>query len=103
VLAAIGQPMAKADHHRTTKSFRQPILKNVNARLRQNGDRDWKHKSCFAFHASLGAFALNYWATIKIASPISGLDHVDRAAVPSVFDGESYDTAEPMNRSQSST
>ena len=35
VLAAIGQPMAKADHHRTTKSFRQPIWKNVNARSRQ--------------------------------------------------------------------
>jgi hypothetical protein len=33
VLAAIGQPMAKADHHRITKSFRQPILKNVNAPL----------------------------------------------------------------------
>jgi hypothetical protein len=24
----------------------------------------------------------------------SGVDHVDRAAVPSVFDGESYDTAD---------
>jgi hypothetical protein len=35
VLAAIGQPMAKADYHRTTKSFRQPILENVNARSRQ--------------------------------------------------------------------
>jgi hypothetical protein len=34
VLAAIGQPMAKADHHRVTKSFRQPILKSVNAPLR---------------------------------------------------------------------
>jgi len=33
VLAAIGQPMAKADHHRITKSFRQPISKNVNAPL----------------------------------------------------------------------
>src|SRR5882757_9320333 len=33
VLAAIGQPMAKADHHRITKSFRQPILKNVNTPL----------------------------------------------------------------------
>ena len=33
VLAAIGQPMARADHHRITKSFRQPILKNVNAPL----------------------------------------------------------------------
>ncbi|MFZ1092031.1 MAG: hypothetical protein WAN75_22885 [Xanthobacteraceae bacterium] len=29
MLAAIGQPMAKADHHRITKSFRKPILKNV--------------------------------------------------------------------------
>jgi hypothetical protein len=26
--------MAKADHHRITKSFRQPILKNVTARSR---------------------------------------------------------------------
>jgi hypothetical protein len=25
---------------------------------------------------------------------LSGVDHVDRAAVPSVFDGESYDTAD---------
>jgi hypothetical protein len=25
--------MAKADHHRIAKSFRQPILKNVNAPL----------------------------------------------------------------------
>ena len=32
-------------------------------------DHDRKDKSCFAFHASLGAFALRYWATIKIASP----------------------------------
>src|ERR1700738_1242068 len=31
VLAAIGQPMAGADHDRIKKSFRQPILKNVNA------------------------------------------------------------------------
>jgi hypothetical protein len=33
VLAAIGQPMVKADHHRITKSFRQPISNNVNAPL----------------------------------------------------------------------
>jgi len=33
------------------------------------GDHDWKDKSCFAFHASLGDFALRYWATIKIVSP----------------------------------
>jgi hypothetical protein len=25
---------------------------------------------------------------------LSGVDHVDRAAVPTVFDGESYDTAD---------
>jgi hypothetical protein len=40
VVAAIGQPMAKADHHRITKSFRQPILKNVTAPLRQK--RWWR-------------------------------------------------------------
>src|SRR5712671_1588930 len=33
------------------------------------GDHDRKDESCLAFHASLGAFALRYWATIKIASP----------------------------------
>jgi hypothetical protein len=30
-----GQPKAEADRDRTTKSFHQPILKNVNARSRQ--------------------------------------------------------------------
>ena len=33
VLAPIGQPMAKADYHRISKSFRQPILENVTAPL----------------------------------------------------------------------
>jgi hypothetical protein len=33
VLAAIGQPMAKADNHRITSSFLQPILMNVTASL----------------------------------------------------------------------
>src|SRR5258708_4820045 len=33
------------------------------------GDHDRKGESCFAFHASLGDFALRYWATIKIALP----------------------------------
>jgi hypothetical protein len=33
MLAAIGQPIAKADHHRITKSFRQPVSNNVNAPL----------------------------------------------------------------------
>jgi hypothetical protein len=33
VPAAIGQPMAKADHHWITKSFRQPILKSVDGPL----------------------------------------------------------------------
>jgi hypothetical protein len=73
VLAAIGQPMARADHDRITKSFRQPILKNVNAPAHDKndngGDHDRKGESCFAFHASLGDSALRYWATIKIASP----------------------------------
>jgi hypothetical protein len=49
VLAAIGQPMAQADHHRTTKSFRQSILKNVNAPLTtqaNGGDHDRKDESC---------------------------------------------------------
>jgi len=31
--AAIGQPIAKADHHRITKSFRQPVSNNVNTPL----------------------------------------------------------------------
>src|SRR3982074_1076741 len=31
--AGIRQPMARAAHHRITKSSRQPILKNVNAPL----------------------------------------------------------------------
>jgi hypothetical protein len=33
------------------------------------GDYDRKDESCFAFHVSLGTFALRYWATIKIHSP----------------------------------
>jgi hypothetical protein len=33
MLAAIGQPIAKAEHHRITKSFRQPVSNNVNAPL----------------------------------------------------------------------
>ena len=37
------------------------------------GDHERKDESCFAFHASLGAFALRCWATIKIASPALSL------------------------------
>ena len=33
MLAAIGQPIAKADLHRITKPFRQPVSNNVNAPL----------------------------------------------------------------------
>ena len=69
MLAAIGQPMAKADYHRITKSFRQPILKNVNAPLTT--------KAIMAVimtgktNLALPSMRLSerYWATIKIASP----------------------------------
>jgi hypothetical protein len=42
--------MAKADHHRITKSFRSPILKNANAATTKTmmGDHDRKDE---AFHA----------------------------------------------------
>jgi hypothetical protein len=33
MLAAIGQPITKADHHQITKSFRQPVSNNLNAPL----------------------------------------------------------------------
>ena len=44
VLAAIGQPMARADHHRITKSFRQPMLKNVNAPAHDKNDNGGDHE-----------------------------------------------------------
>src|SRR5437899_9722847 len=103
MLAAIGQPMAKADHHRITKSFRQPILKNVNTPL-----------------TTLAMMAVSTTGKMNLASPsmrpsvplrcgtgqqsklprqlcrssLSGVDHLDRAAVPAVFDGKSYDIAD---------
>lgn len=53
----------------------------------------------FAFHASFGAFALRYWTASKLLRQLrrlslSGVDHVERAAVLAVFDGKSYDTAD---------
>jgi hypothetical protein len=55
MLAAIGQPMAKADHHRITK-----IIPPAGIEQRQRpaydknddgGDHDRKDESCYAFHA----------------------------------------------------
>src|SRR5712672_1907945 len=95
--------MAKADHHRITKSFRQPISKNVNAPLTTETMMAviTTGKTNLALPSMLLSEPLRCGTGQQSKLPrqlcrssLSGVDHVDRAAVPAVFDGERYDTAD---------
>src|SRR5258706_2158155 len=63
------------------------------------GDHDRKDESCLAVHGLSEPLRLGTRPQSKLPRqlyrlPLSGVDHVDRAAVPTVFDGKSYDTAD---------
>jgi hypothetical protein len=102
VLAAIGQPMARADHHRITKSFRQPMLKNVNAPAHDKNDNGGDHEPerrvllcfpCVSRRLCIEVLGNNQNCLASSTACLFPASIMSTAR-PSVFDGESYDTAD---------
>src|SRR5580692_9258624 len=100
--------MASPDHHPITRSFRQPILKNVNAQLATKTMMavitSRKDESCLPTISLSEPLRGGTRQQSKVPRQLyrlslSGVDHVGRAAVPTVFYGKSYDivdTYEPQ-------
>src|SRR3981189_823514 len=95
--------MAKADHHRITKSSPQPILKNVNAprttktimAVIATGKTNLALPSMRlseTLHRGTGQQSKLPRQLYRLS--LSRADHVNCETVPSVFDGKSYDTAD---------